>query len=200
MKKEKVAQLCLTLQPIELYSPWNPPGQNTEVGSLSLLQGIFPTQELNPGLLHYRQILYQLSHKGSPRILEWVASPFSSGSSWPRNWNGVSCLAGRFFASWDIQMLADWMNGSSTLLLSSRWCILDITGPDSLTRCDEDRWDSEWVNARKMVTKGKLTQRTASTASPQRVWPGLHLYLQHLRTVLGILQSLSFPICTSSRL
>ena len=50
----------------ELYSPWNSPGQNTEVGSLSLLQGIFPTQGLNPGLPHCRRILYQLSHKGSP--------------------------------------------------------------------------------------------------------------------------------------
>ena len=40
---------------------------------LSLLQGIFPTQVSNPGLPHCRQILYQLSHKGSPRILEWVA-------------------------------------------------------------------------------------------------------------------------------
>ena len=47
------------------YSPWNSPGQNTGVGSLSLLQGIFPTQGSNPGLLHCRQILYQLSHKGS---------------------------------------------------------------------------------------------------------------------------------------
>ena len=50
----------------ELYSPWNSPGQNTGVGSLSLLQEIFPTQGLNPGLPHCRQILYQLSHKGSP--------------------------------------------------------------------------------------------------------------------------------------
>ena len=48
-----------------LYSPWNSSGQNTGVGSLFLLQGIFPTQGPNPGLLHYRQILYQLSHKGS---------------------------------------------------------------------------------------------------------------------------------------
>ena len=40
------------LRPHGLYSPWNSPGQNTGVGSLSLLQGIFPTQELNPGLLH----------------------------------------------------------------------------------------------------------------------------------------------------
>ena len=59
------------------YSPWNSPGQNTEVGSLTLLQGIFPTQRSNPGLPHCRQILYQLSHKGSPRILEWVAYPSS---------------------------------------------------------------------------------------------------------------------------
>ena len=63
------------LRPHGLYSPWNSPGQNTGVGSLSLLQGIFPTLGSNPCLLHCRQILYQLSHKGSPRILEWVAYP-----------------------------------------------------------------------------------------------------------------------------
>ena len=45
---------------------WNSPGQNTRVGSRSLLQGIFPTQESNWGLLHCRQILYQLSHQGKP--------------------------------------------------------------------------------------------------------------------------------------
>ena len=55
-----------SLQPHGLYSPWNSPGQNTGVGSLSLLQGIFPTQELNQGLLHCRQVLYQLSYQGSP--------------------------------------------------------------------------------------------------------------------------------------
>ena len=75
-----------------LYSPWNSPGQNTGVGSLSLLQGIFPTQGSNPRLLHCRQILYQLSHKGSPKILEWVVYPFSSGSSQPRNWIGSPAL------------------------------------------------------------------------------------------------------------
>ena len=62
--------------------------QNTGVRSLSLLQGIFPTQGLNPGLLHLRWILYQLSHQGSPWILEWIAYPFSSGSSLPRNQTG----------------------------------------------------------------------------------------------------------------
>ena len=82
------------------HSPWNSPGQNTGVGPLSFLQGILPTQGWNPGLPHCRQILYQLSHKGSPRILEWVAYPFSSGSSQPRNRTGVSCIAGRFFINW----------------------------------------------------------------------------------------------------
>ena len=58
-----------SLQPHGLYSSWNSPGQNTEVCSLSLLQGIFPTQGSNPGLSHCRQILYQLSHKGSPLMV-----------------------------------------------------------------------------------------------------------------------------------
>ena len=89
-----------SLRPHGLSSPWNSPGQNTGVGSHSLFQGIFPTQGSNPGLPHCRQILYQLSHQGSPRILECVAYPFSSESSWPRNWTGVSCIAGRFFTSW----------------------------------------------------------------------------------------------------
>ena len=56
-----------SLWPHGLYSPRNSLGQNTGVGSLPLLQGIFPTQRLNPGLPHYRWILFQLSHKGSPR-------------------------------------------------------------------------------------------------------------------------------------
>jgi len=47
-----------------------------------------------------RWILYHLSHKGSPRALEWVASPFSSRSSWPKNRTGVFCHAGELFTSW----------------------------------------------------------------------------------------------------
>ena len=68
-----------------------------------LFQGIFPTQGSNPGLPHCRQILYQLSHQGSPRILECLAYLFSSGSSWPRNWTRVSCIAGRFFTNWALR-------------------------------------------------------------------------------------------------
>ena len=90
----KVVQSCLAF-----YNPWNSPGQNTGVGSLSPLQGIFPTQGSNPGLRHCRRILYQRSHKGSPRILEWVAFPFFSRSFQPRNQTGVSCISGGFFTS-----------------------------------------------------------------------------------------------------
>ena len=67
------------LWPHVLYSPWNSIGQNTGLGSLSLLQGIFPTQGSNPRLLHCRWIVYQLSHKGSPRMLEWAAHLSSRG-------------------------------------------------------------------------------------------------------------------------
>ena len=77
-KKVKVAQSCPTLCDL-MDCPWNSPGQNTGVGSLFLLQGIFPTQGLKPGLPHCRWTLYQLSNKGSPRTLEWVAYPFFMG-------------------------------------------------------------------------------------------------------------------------
>ena len=101
-----IAQSCLTLcDPMNCSPPGSSvhgdsPGKNTRVGCHVLLQEIFPSQGLNPGLLNCRQILYWLSHQGSPRILEWVAYPFSRGSSWPRNWTRVFCIADRFFPSW----------------------------------------------------------------------------------------------------
>ena len=59
------------LQPTRLLRAWDSPGKNTGVGYHGLLQGIFPTQGWNPGLLHCRRILYRLSHQGSP----WCAKP-----------------------------------------------------------------------------------------------------------------------------
>ena len=97
-----------SLSRVQLFAtPWTTQSMEfsrpeTGVGSLSLLQDIFLTQGSNPGFPHCRRILYQLSHKRSPRILERVAYPFSSGSSWPRNQTGASCIAGRFFTSWAI--------------------------------------------------------------------------------------------------
>ena len=101
-----------SLQPHALYSPWNFRGQNTGVGSRSFLQEVFPTQRSNMGLLHCRQILYCLSHQFSSvaqlyltlcdpmhytvhgilqaGIPEWVAFPFSRGSSQPTGRTQVS--------------------------------------------------------------------------------------------------------------
>ena len=79
----KVTQPCLTLRPhgflMEISRPeyWS--------GLPFLSPGYLPNPGSNPGLPHCRWILYQLSHKGSPRILEWVAYPFSTGSSRPKN-------------------------------------------------------------------------------------------------------------------
>ena len=101
-----VAQSWLTLcNPMDCNLPGSSvhgdsPGENIGMGCHALLQAIFPTQGSNPGLLHCRQILYHVSHQGSPRILEWVTYPFSRGSSQPRNLTGVSYIAGRFFTSW----------------------------------------------------------------------------------------------------
>ena len=75
------------LWPHGLYSPWNSPGQNIEVGSLSFLQGLFPTQGLNPGLPHCRQILYQLPKKSSNKcpknfLIEGVHQVPGQGCKW----------------------------------------------------------------------------------------------------------------------
>ena len=97
-----VNRSCPTLQLMDSSPPGSSvhedsSGKNTGVGCHALLQGIFPTQGWNPGLPNCRQILYQLSHQGSPRILEFAAYPFSTRTFLPRNHSRVSCIAGRFF-------------------------------------------------------------------------------------------------------
>ena len=90
-------------RPHGLWSQWDSPGQNSGLGSLSLLQWIIPTQGSNPGLQHGRWMLYQLSHKGSSGILEWVAYLFCSGSAQPRNQTRIFCIAGGFLTNWAIR-------------------------------------------------------------------------------------------------
>ena len=83
-----------SLQPHGLYicSPWNSPGENTGVGSLSILQGIFPTQGSNPGLPHCRPILYQLSPTGSARTLSGSLSLLQGlFPTQELNWGLVHC-------------------------------------------------------------------------------------------------------------
>ena len=134
--------MSVSLWPHRLYSPWNSPGQDTGVGSLSLLQGIFPTQGSNLGLMHCRQILYQLNNKGRPRMLEWVAYPFSRGSFWPRNWTGVSSIAGGFFTNWAMREVGGFSSVQSlsrvrlfvTLWIAACQASLSITNSRSLLK------------------------------------------------------------------
>ena len=76
-----------SLQPHGLYGLYNSLGQNTGVGSLSFLKGIFPTRGSNPGLPHCSQILYQLSHRGSPILTRLCSKSFKLGfsSMWIKN-------------------------------------------------------------------------------------------------------------------
>ena len=113
--ERKVAQSCPTLCDPMDCSPTgssvhgDSPGENTGVGFHALLQGIFPMQGWNPGLPCCGQILYQLSHQEGPRILEWVACPFSRGSSQPRSRTGVSFTAGWFFTNWVTREAPAWV-------------------------------------------------------------------------------------------
>ena len=97
VKSVKVAQSSLTLCDLMDYSSWDSPSQNTGVGSLSPLQGIFLTQGSNPGLPHCRQILYQLSYHGRVEVrrfrrylggrlerMWWLKAMDSGDESWGR--------------------------------------------------------------------------------------------------------------------
>ena len=113
-----------SLQPPGLDSPWNSP------------------EDLpNPGIdqiPYCRWILYHLSprfftifpyHQGSPRILEWVAYPFSKGSSWPRNQTRVSCIAGGFFTSWATSEATYQWNENHNFFISSvvyKWNVCNL--------------------------------------------------------------------------
>ena len=87
--KENESKSCLVmshaLRPHRLYSPWHSPGQKTRMGSLFLLQGIFPVQGSNPGLPHCRWILYQLSYQRIPVQETWFNS-WIRKIPWRRKW------------------------------------------------------------------------------------------------------------------
>ena len=150
-----------------LYGPRNSPGQNTGVGSLSLLQGILPTRGSNLGLLHCGQILYQLSHKGSPRILEQVAYPFCRGSSRPRNRTRVSCIADRFFyqliyqgSPWSLEFapippVPVLSQGAPSCLSASHICVSSFHSENS--GCQQHQHISSFVQSFSTVYTFRIT-------------------------------------------
>ena len=90
-------------QPARLLCPWGVSRQEYWSGLPGPPPGDLPNPEIKPGLPLCRLFLDWLNHQESPRIRGWVAYPFFRGSSQPRNWTGVSCIAGRFFTSWAIR-------------------------------------------------------------------------------------------------
>ena len=125
-----VTRSCLTLcDPMACSPPGssvhgNSAGKNTGVGCHALLQGIFPTLGSNPGLSHCRRILYYLNDQGSPRILVWVAYPFSRRTSQPRNGTEVPCTTGGFLTRW-----TTWEAAINQLSLHIRWVLLCSAQP-----------------------------------------------------------------------
>ena len=123
--------------------------------------GDLPNPEIKPGLPHCRQILYQLNHKRSPRILEWVAYAFSRGSSWPRNRTRVSCIVGRFFTNWARR---------EALSFCSYVFIMQLL---SLPHCI-------WCSMTARTTFLALTFETPEHGTVQGVWCLLNLIFQRL--------------------
>ena len=117
--KVKVSQSSNSLGPRGLYSPWTSLGQNTGVGSLFLLQGTVPTQGLNPGLPHCRQILYQLSHKGSPSV---EGDAFTG--SFLRSSPSSDSLCGKDHSE-------EWLEGTGKHSLVPGWGSVIRTGPST---------------------------------------------------------------------
>ena len=159
-----VAQLCLTLCDLMDCSPpgssvyGDSTGKNTGGGCHALLWGIFPTQVSNPGLPRYIWILYHLSHQGSPRVLEWVAEPFSGGSSWPRDQTRVSCI--------DRQILYCW---ATKRYPGSR--VISHTQNELLT---ESYTDAGQHNSRCLITWGEIwTKEISQLLSPFEKFPPL---------------------------
>ena len=139
--------------------------------------------------------LYPLSHKGSPRILEWVADPFSRGSSWPRNWTRVSCIAGRFFTSWDTKeaqrFLYQRINILPRWMLKKRRCeklcwvfvspkdqdsgIWERVGEDEEHNSiwSDDHWGLEWS-----LSRNQIRQEEVLLLASQVNWEFINLGLR----------------------
>ena len=141
------------------------PGKNIGVGCHSLLQRIFPTQGSNSGLPDCKQILYCLSHQGSPSILEWVAYPFTAGSSQPRNWTRVACIWSGFFTIWIcvcVFALSRWFSGKESA----------NTGRRSLRRRQFDPWvgkippSREWLSTPVFLPGKSHGKRSLAGYSP----------------------------------
>ena len=110
-ESESRSVMSNSFQPHGLY-PWNSLDQNTGVGSLSLLLGIFPIQGSNPGLPHCRQNLYQLNNKGSPTSIPGSGRSHGEGIGYPLQYSWASRVP---------QLLKNWPAMRETWVRSMGW-------------------------------------------------------------------------------
>ena len=137
------------------------PDKNTGVGCHVLPQEIFPTQGLNPGLPHCRQILYHLSHQGNLWILEWAAYPFSRRSSGSRDGTRISCTAGGFFTS---RVTKDALQRSTGPKLRSRSNVFSVLAFSLIQQTSRNRRAGHprnlcerWVSESRQPSQRKMT-------------------------------------------
>ena len=147
-----------SLRPHGIYSPWNSPGQNTGVGSLSLLQGIFLIQGLNPGFLHCRRILYQLSHKGSPKIdviishiLAWIWMSYLCAKRY--NLKSKYC---------SLQVSGIKTNKQNKTKQNTQNCLLFICKRDWMSYCEQEGWASQDAKT-SCIDNGPILERRDQT-------------------------------------
>ena len=114
--------------PPDSLCPWGFSRQEYWSGLLCPPAGDLP----NPGIEPRSLALQVDSHQGSPWILEWVASSFSRGTSWPKNQTGVSCIAGGFFTSWTSQEALDLLYGS----VQWKWKVKVLVAQSCPTLCN----------------------------------------------------------------
>ena len=112
-------------------SPWNSPGHNTGVGTLSLLQQIFPTQGSNPGLPHCRWILYHLSHKGIPTGPNELIELITSGCS-IKSWSHLLSVSTP--AQWYI-IPTKCSNDCTTQCFHFAYTLSQISSEENLLNC-----------------------------------------------------------------
>ena len=134
-----------------------------------LLREIFPTQGSNPGIPHCWRILYQ------PRILEWVAYPFSRGSFRPRNWSGVSHIAGGFFANWPIREV-DGRRGKIALRIKPFTHQRCLEGANKTLCTPGPRRKEQWPHKRLSQTYLWVSRSTAmklkdACSLEEKLWP-----------------------------
>jgi len=156
------------LQPTRLLCPWDFPGKSTGVG--------VPL----PSLIYICTYTIYMELILQARILEWVAYPFSSKSSRPRNWTRISCIAGTFFTNWAIREALPFKRYTQKYL----WAVLQMLKPPAGGRrklyADHKHIDPRLVGSRRWVMP--TPTHLITNQAEESPWVDHALLLEHYKT------------------